>query len=356
MEVNAAVLQAWGYDDTNAAVHTVGSGLINHTYLLTDMLQNKKFILQHINQAVFKQPQIIADNVKIVADYLRNTAPDYFMVTPIPTLSGFEMAEIEGEFWRLTPFVENAIAFDVLSEPKQAYEAAKQFGKFTRLLQHCPINEMKPTIPGFHDLALRMTQFDEALDQAAPATKDAAHECIQAALKHTHILKYFQSFEHSKNFPSRVIHHDTKISNVLLNETTFEGICVIDLDTLMTGKFISDLGDMMRTYLCAFSENEPDLSKINIRIDYFEAMIQGYLSEMKSILTPTEKDLILFSGKYMMYMQALRFLTDFLNENIYYPIHYPTQNLDRAANQFKLLAELYAHEKVLQGIIEKYLK
>jgi Ser/Thr protein kinase RdoA (MazF antagonist) len=151
------------------------------------------------------------------------------------------------------------------------------------------------------------------------------------------------------------MHHDTKISNVLLDPENFKGVCVIDLDTIMPGKFISDLGDMIRTYTCAFSENETDLSKIKIRTSYFEALIKGYLSEMRSILTKTEKELVHFAGKYMIYMQALRFLTDFLTGNIYYQIQYPRQNLDRSTNQFKLLQELYIKEKELQDIIEENL-
>ena len=143
-----------------------------------------------------------------------------------------------------------------------------------------------------------------------------------------------------------------KISNVLLDQHTNNGVCVIDLDTLMPGKFISDLGDMMRTYICAFSENETDLSKINIRFDYFKATVKGYLSEMASILTETEKELVLFAGKYIIYMQALRFLTDYLNGSIYYPIAYAEQNLDRAKNQFKLLSEVFEKDKILQDIIE----
>jgi hypothetical protein len=123
----------------------------------------------------------------------------------------------------------------------------------------------------------------------------------------------------------------------------------------MAGKFISDLGDMMRTYLCAFSENEPDIDKIFIRIEYFEAIVQGYLKEMGSILTSVEKDLIVFSGKYLIYMQALRFLTDYLNGSIYYPIAYPEQNLVRTVNQFKLLSEFFSQEKTLQSIVDKCL-
>jgi hypothetical protein len=200
---------------------------------------------------------------------------------------------------------------DVLSEPQQAYEAAKQFGKLSRLLNNFDSKILKPTIAGFHDLGLRFEQFTAALNQTSAELKQNAKQEIEEALEHKYILDYFKSYSHRVDFP------DAK---------NFEGVCVIDLDTIMPGKFISDLGDMMRTYLCAFSENETDLSKVKIRLPYFEAMIKGYLSEMKGTLTATEKELILFSGKYIIYMQALRFLTDFLNGNIYYPISYAILN------------------------------
>jgi hypothetical protein len=151
------------------------------------------------------------------------------------------------------------------------------------------------------------------------------------------------------------MHHDTKISNVLLDEESFKGVCVIDLDTLMPGYFISDLGDMMRTYLCAVDENETDFSKIKIREDFFSAIVKGYLSEMGSVLNPQEKELILFSGKYIIYMQALRFLTDYLQGNTYYPIQYPNQNLDRALNQFQLLNLLFQNERKLEELIQECL-
>lgn len=251
------------------------------------------------------------------------------------------------------PTSPHAISLEVLNEPQQAYEAARQFGKLSRLLSDFDVTTLQETIPGFHDLSLRVDQFENAIKLAPTELKTIAKQQIEDATSKKYLLDYFNSFSHREDFPDRVMHHDTKISNVLLDAKTFKGVCVIDLDTIMPGKFISDFGDMMRTYLCAFSENETDLSKINIRLPYFETMIKGYLSEMKSILTETEKELILFSGQYMIYMQALRFLTDFLNGDIYYPINYPTQNLDRAKNQFKLLSELSINKKELQGIIDK---
>jgi len=319
---------------------------------LLSTVSKKQFILQNINTKIFKDPFAIANNITLVASELRNHHPNYLFPAPIPTLNGEPMFNWQDEYWRLLPFIANTNAFNTLSDPKQAYEAAKQFGKLTRLLNNFNADLLKPTIVGFHDLAWRYEQFITALGKADEKLKTNAAKQIEKATNLHYLLVFYQSYEGSDEFPNRVMHHDTKISNVLLNSVDYSGVCVIDLDTLMPGKFISDLGDMMRTYLCAFDENETDLSKINIRLPYFKATIQGYLSEMATILTATEKELILFSGKYIIYMQALRFLTDYLNGNSYYPINYPTQNLDRAKNQFKLLQEIFANEKILQDIIE----
>lgn len=357
MELNldSEVLKTYGFTKVNTIITLIGMGLINRTYLLSPVSEENKFILQNINTNVFKHPQNIARNLKLISNYLKSKYPDYLFIKPISTISGEEMAFTNGKYWRLLPYIPHTISLEVLNEPKQAYEAARQFGKLSRLLADFDATTLQETISGFHDLSLRVNQFENALKLASPKLKTIAKQQIENATSQKYLLDYFNSFSHRKDFPDRVMHHDTKISNVLLDAETFKGVCVIDLDTMMPGKFISDLGDMMRTYLCAFSENETDLSKINIRLPYFEAMIKGYLSEMKSILTETEKDLILFSGKYMIYMQALRFLTDFLNGNIYYPINYPAQNLDRAKNQFKLLSELSINEKELQEIIEENL-
>lgn len=357
MELNLdyEIVKAYGFNAANIKLEQIGSGHINRTYLLsTDA--GEKYILQNINTYVFKDPYAIATNIKAVADELTLHHPNYLFPSAIPTTSGDLMFNHAGEYWRLLPFVANTVAFDTLSHTKQAYEAAKQFGKLSRLLNNLDTSNLKLTIPGFHDLTWRYEQFIEALNKTATHLEQNAKHEIDLALRHHFIVTYYHAYENSSDFPNRMMHHDTKISNVLLDETDYHGVCVIDLDTLMPGKFISDLGDMMRTYLCAFSENEKDLEKIKIRIPYFQATIEGYLSEMASILTPTEKELILFSGKYIIYMQALRFLTDYLNGSIYYPTSYAEQNLDRAKNQFKLLSELFENEIILQDIIEESLK
>lgn len=349
------VLAEYTFDPDLVTIKPFGTGHINSTFLVSDQKTGDKFILQKININVFKRPDIIAQNVKLVGDYLKAHHPDYLFVGAIKTGDQKEMAVVDGEYWRLTRFIENSVSFDTLSDPEQAFEAAVQFGRLNKLLADFDASQLQETIPGFHDLGLRFQQFKDALGNAAENIKSNASEEIQKALHYKFILDYFNSFKSSSAFPDRAMHHDTKISNMLFDKSTMKGLCVIDLDTLMSGKFISDLGDMMRTYLCAFSENEPDTSKISVRVEYFEAIVRGYLQEMGSELSSVEKELILFSGKYLIYMQAIRFLSDYLNGSIYYPISYPEQNLDRTKNQFKLLDDLFVKEKILVSIVNKCL-
>ena len=355
LTIDEEILKAYGFEKQTVIIQQIGSGHINRTYLLSIPSPNQQYILQQINNQVFEDPFAIAENIAAIDVFLKKNHPEYLLPVPIPTLNGELIFKHVNEFWRVLPYISNAYAYDVLSDEQQAYEAAKQFGKLSRLLNDFDCTKLKATIPKFHDLAWRYEQFTIALSITDEQYKLAAKPEIELAMYHHSILTHYQSFEKNHDFPNRVMHHDTKISNVLLNGKDI-GVCVIDLDTMMPGKFISDLGDMMRTYLCAYTENERDLDLIKIRLPYFKATVQGYLSEMATILTFTEKELILFSGKYIIYMQALRFLTDYLNGNIYYPTSYPAQNLDRAKNQFKLLNELFENEKVLQRIIEECIK
>lgn len=340
----------------NSECTQIGSGLINRTFLVYDRELERKYIVQEINKNVFLYPDVIAENIELLKDYLQSTYPNYLFPAPIANVEGNLMTDWEGTAWRIQPYVENTITLDTLSDPQQAFEAAAQFGRFTKLLKDFPTKKLGYPIKQFHDLDLRIEQYKEALKNGSASRRLAAADAISLANYYLSLSDFFNSYLKRSDFPDRVIHHDTKISNVLLEKETYKGICVIDLDTVMPGKFTSDLGDMMRTYLSAFSENEQDIQKINIRLEYFEALIKGYLSEMKDILTATEKELILFSGKYIIYMQALRFLTDYLNGDIYYKTSYEDQNLQRSRNQFALLKDLYKKEGKLQNIIDKYLK
>ncbi|MEO6583068.1 MAG: phosphotransferase, partial [Ferruginibacter sp.] len=175
-------------------------------------------------------------------------------------------------------------------------------------------------------------------------------DLIQILLGYKDIETTYSNLKSNSHFKLRVTHHDTKISNVLFDNQD-KGICVIDLDTVMPGYFISDVGDMMRTYLCPVDEDEQDYVKIVIRPEMYQAIVKGYYEEMKNELTPTEKEYFFYAGKFMIYMQALRFLTDYLMDDVYYPVKHPRHNFVRAGNQITLLQKLVAQQKELEEVL-----
>ena len=322
----------------NAALQAFGTGLINNTWVVND--EGEKFILQRINDNVFKEPEAIAFNIELISNYLKNNFPGYKFTSPITSATGHTLIHKAGEgYFRMFFFVEASHTIDVVETPQQAYEAAAQFGRFTRILNEFEVNNLKITIPDFHDLSLRYRQFLNAIEKGNSERKDKANDLIKELLGHSSIVDEYKKITTDEDFIKRVTHHDTKISNVLFDKSN-KGICVIDLDTVMPGYFISDVGDMMRTYLSPVSEEEKDLSKIIIREDFYNAIVDGYYKEMKDVLTDIEKEHFFYSGCFMIYMQALRFLTDHLNNDIYYGEKYPGHNLIRAGNQAVLLKRL----------------
>jgi Ser/Thr protein kinase RdoA (MazF antagonist) len=343
------ILEAYGLPATDCLIEKLETGLINRTWKLKT--PNQEYILQQINTHVFKSPEDISDNMLKLSSFLAVHAPDYLFVAPVAAHSGdYLVQNSAGDYYRLMPFVKGSHTIDTVSTRQQAFEAARQFGRFSSLLSGFNTEELHYTLPDFHDLALRYAQFEQAYQQASPERLQEADAAIEAAFRHQDLVTTYESLKNGSSIPLRVIHHDTKISNVLFDERD-KGLCVIDLDTVMPGYFISDLGDMMRTYLSPVNEEEQDLSKIRVREDYFKAVIEGYFGEMARELRDAEQGLCLYAGKYMIYMQAIRFLTDFLNGDIYYSTSYPKQNLRRTQNQFTLLQCYLDAEERLEKIV-----
>lgn len=328
-----------------------GSGLINTTYRIRNGKQD--YILQKINEEVFRDPGKIAENIRKIDDFLQHKHPEYFFVSPLQTKDSQTMAYREGNgYYRLVPFVDGSLSLDVVNHPEEAFESAAQFGRFTAKLHEFHPGALKITLPDFHNLTLRYEQFQHILKNGNQQRIREASKTIQFIESHQHIVAGYESICQDPAFPIRVMHHDTKISNVLLDRN-LKGICVIDLDTVMPGHFFSDVGDMLRTYLSPVSEEELNLDKNIIRIPIFEAIIKGYFQEMKDVLTHAEKKAFLFAGKIMIYMQAIRFLSDHFNDDIYYGAKYPGHNYFRALNQIDLLQKFIEKEPELQTILDK---
>lgn len=336
-----AVLQKFGIP-SDALIIPITSGIINKTWKVCSV--NGNYILQQINDNVFVNPELIHGNIAAIASYLKKNYSSYLFPAPILHSAGSQLLNEPGVgYFRVFPFIEGTHTIDVVANPKQAFEAAEQFGRFTAYLGGFNCNQLNVTIPDFHNLSYRYQQFQEALKSGNPERIQEEKNLIDKLIQLQFLVKQYNAITQNLSFKKRVTHHDTKISNVLFNEED-NAVCIIDLDTVMPGYFISDVGDMMRTYLCAVSENEEDISKIEVRPAYYYAIVEGYYKEMENELTAEEKKHFFFAGQFMIYMQALRFLTDYLNNDIYYQIQYPTHNLVRAINQVVLLERLMEYE------------
>ncbi len=350
MEPSDKVLFAYGLSRNNVDIEKIHGGLINSTWHIKN--SHKDYILQKVNDSIFRKPFSIASNVSLIEKYLNKTNSGYFFVAPLKTKVQDEMIKVDGQgYFRLMPFIKNSHTIATVEKPQQAFEAAKQFGQFTKLLSNFPIEQLQITLPDFHNLRLRYQQFLGALKTKNKQRLQQANELVEFIKSHKDIVDTYENILQNPSFKLRVTHHDTKISNVLFNNDD-KGLCVIDLDTVMPGYFISDVGDMMRTYLSPVNEEEKDFSKIGIREEYFKSIWDGYMSQMKTELNEKEKRHFIYSGKFMIYMQAIRFITDYLNDDVYYGSKYEGQNFVRAGNQMVLFKKLIEKEPILQSMID----
>ncbi|HVS95836.1 MAG TPA: aminoglycoside phosphotransferase family protein [Puia sp.] len=349
------VLAAYGFPaDTRVIAH--GSGLINHTWRVHS--GSGDYILQRLNEDVFSRPDFIDENIEAVGRYLTEHYPEAVFPRPVRSLGGRTMIDARPNgFYRLYPYIRESMTIDVARTPAEAFEAARQFGAFTRMLAGFPVQDLHETLPGFHDLTLRYRAFSAALKDGLPDRIHSTAQLIEFLIGQHHLVTGFEKIRANPDFKLRVTHHDTKISNVLFDRQG-KGICVIDLDTVMPGYFISDVGDMFRTYLSPVSEEESDLTRIEVRQDYFAAIVRGYLKEMAEVLTAAEKQAFVYAGEFMLYMQALRFLTDYLCGDKYYLSRYAGQNYIRALNQTTLLERFQQQapelKKIAAGIGSDY--
>ena len=307
-------------------VQPIGSGLIHRTWKV-GAPEGGAYILQEMNTAVFTDPDAIAHNMELVGRPL------------MKTVDGEVYCRENAVVFRMFPFVAGSRTYDVVSRPEQAFEAARQFGLFTRNLGGLEVGKLKVTLPGFHDLPLRYEQFERAVAEGDAMRVRESGALIGFLESQRELVDRYLGLKRDPGFALRVTHHDTKISNVLF-DASGRGLCVIDLDTVMPGYFISDVGDMIRTYVSPASEEEVHLSAIGVRREFYRAIYDGYMGVMGDGLSAVEREHFGYSGLFLTYMQALRFLTDHLNRDIYYGARYDGHNYNRAANQAELLRRL----------------
>ena len=333
-----------------------GSGHINDTYCVVYNQGGTRvrYLFQRINHNVFKNPVALMENVQRVTTHLAvkvvaESDASRRVLTLIPTRSGAGyFRDDDGNIWRAYIFIENARGYDAVENPEQALSAAKAFGRFQKLLTDLPAPRLHDTIPDFHHTPRRFAALEKTIESDAANRAKLAKPEIEFALRHKTMCNVLLD----ANLPERVTHNDTKFNNVLLDDTTGEGMCVIDLDTVMPGLALYDFGDMVRTTTSPAREDERDLSRVRMQFPMFEALARGYLSSAADFLTTAEKKLLPFSGKLITFEIGIRFLTDFLAGDVYFKVHREGHNLDRCRTQFKLVESIAQQEPQMNKLVE----
>ena len=338
-----------------------GNGHINDTYLavLNYGGHAVKYTVQRINHNIFKNPAGVMSNIFSVTGHIREKllaqGIEYAsrrVLTFIPTKDNKQVyQDPQGNFWRMYIFVNRAKTYDVIEKPIHAYKAAKAFGEFQGLLSDFPGETLHETIPNFHNGQTRYQAFLDALQKDVKGRAASVKKEIEFLQSRAAMFDKLPGMIARKEIPIRVTHNDCKINNVLLDMETDDGICVIDLDTIMPGLVLYDFGDMIRTSTNTGAEDETDLSKINMSFENFKQVARGYIEAAGGFLTPSERENLVFSGKLITLIIGTRFITDYLAGDVYFKIKHPDHNLDRCRTQFKLVESIESQQEAM----EKYL-
>ncbi|TAN08293.1 MAG: aminoglycoside phosphotransferase family protein [Rhodanobacteraceae bacterium] len=342
---------AWGIG-IHANCTSLGHGLINRTLLVAD--GDRRCVLQRINTNVFPDPALLMRNYRAVTAHLARQHAGgryaYSTLELVPTSNGDAAAVLpDGSWWRLYNYVADTCTFNTADHPATALEAGRGFGAFAAALSGLDASGIGEVIPHFHDPERRFAAFRKALaDDRMGRAADAAQTCA-AALAYADVLPHWRSLL-ARGLPRRITHNDCKLNNLLF-DAVGRAICVIDLDTVMPGSVLFDFGDMCRTMLSPVPEDSTDLARVGVRHDYFAALARGYVEGSGDMLTPLERDNLVFGARLIVGVIGLRFLTDYLDGDRYFRTTHPGHNLERARNQLALYAALTAQQDALQALV-----
>lgn len=336
-----------------------GSGHINDTFIVNTSLgtEQVRFVLQRINSSVFRDPAAVMENVGRVTEYLHAKSPGkHSSLTLVPTVGGahFHVDE-SGEFWRMYRYLEGTRSYDSVPSVAHAREAAAEFGRFQAMLRDLPGPRLHETIDRFHDTPSRYAQLRESLaSDAHDRAKDCAPEIDWALAREAH-AGLLIDLQRAGEIPERITHNDTKINNVMFDIETDKAVCVIDLDTVMPGIALHDFGDMVRSATTSAAEDEHDLSQVTMRMDSFEALVDGFLGTAGDLLNEVEVENLALAGKIITIEAGVRFLADFLAGDEYFRVQRPHHNLDRCRAQFALAASIEEQLDNMQRLVaERY--
>lgn len=344
-------------------VKPFGSGHINETLLVSinNYSQLEKYILRKINNNVFKDPEIVILNTVNTIDHLRSKMQelgaskfDHKKMKMIKTFDfKYYFRDSKGSYWCLFDFIDDAYTVDFVQNKEKAYEAAKAFGRFQKFMIDADINDYQESIPDFHNLEKRLFDFDKALKSDPVDRVNKASEEIRKIAEYRYLSNNIKQMVENKILPTRITHNDTKINNIMFNKKTDKGQCVIDLDTVMPGTVLFDFGDMVRTSTSPVKEDETDISKVTMRLEIFESLLKGYLEELVDELEDTEINNLVYGAKVIIYEQAVRFLTDYIMDDVYYSTEYPDHNWVRTKTQLALLDSMMKQNNEIERIANR---
>ena len=341
-----------------------GNGHINDTYLLTYQQDQTDdvYILQHMNKTIFTNPEALMSNIIGVTRFLKEKISAAggnprretldFVLTPDGTPYFIDSL---GEYWRAYHYIDQVYALDKVERPEDFYQSALAFGHFQQMLADFPADTLHETIPNFHNTVARFNAFETAVSEDICHRADSVQKEIQFVKDRYEIACVLGTLQAQGKLPLRVTHNDTKSNNVLIDEATGKGLCVIDLDTVMPGLSVNDFGDSIRFGASTAAEDETDLSKVTCSMELYEAYVRGFLEGCGGRLTDEEIAALPLGAKVMTYECGMRFLTDYLSGDTYFKIHRPGHNLDRARTQFKLVADMESKWSQMQTIVQNYI-
>ena len=352
----AALLRTFCIDGQFAGAVPHGSGHINHSYRASfnEGEATRRYLLQRVNTDIFKQPELLMGNMQRVTSHLSAKLADQpdagrRVLTLIPAHDGRTWhRDSDGGVWRVFRFIEHAFSYDSIQLPEQAFEAARAFGNFQHLLADLPAPRLHETIPAFHDTPKRFLDLEEAI------SLDVAHRArlVRQEISFARARRSIAGLLIDAGLPERATHNDTKLNNVMFDSSTGEALCVVDLDTVMPGLALYDVGDMVRTATSPTAEDEQDLSRVAMHFPLFEAVASGYFSTALSFLTQAERELLPCSGKVIAFEQGIRFLNDYLRGDVYYKVSRPGQNLDRCRTQFRLVESIEQQQGEMERLVK----
>lgn len=355
------VLPGFCFEGVFEDIYEMQSGNINSTYCLIFRKGNERlyYTLQNINSYVFKDPAAVMHNMSLVCEHLRDgyklegVSPSRRVIELIETRDGGVLhIDAESMYWRAYRFINDATAHNTAEKPEFFYEAGRGFGEFQRRLHDCPAERLIETIPNFHNTKKRFYSFAASIDRDSAGRVKEVEDVIDFLFDRWRLAGQIVDRITDGTLPLRVTHNDTKINNVMIDDSTGCAICVIDLDTVMPGSALYDFGDAIRFGASTAAEDEEDLSKVSLDMDLFRLFTKGYLSEMNGILTAAEKSLLPLGVRVITYEQVLRFLTDYIDGDLYFKVKHPRHNIVRARAQMRLLEDIEKKYDEMHAAVE----